>query len=530
MQNLVKLLLKKNKIAFDKAELEFQIKSHPSYPSLHAITGVLGHFNISNVAAKIPNTKEVIEDLPSCFIAQLNINGHNGLFTIEKKEGLFNCFDELGKHKAINTDKFLEAFTGIILAVEQTDNTATRKEKPRINSSLYVIIASLCLLLVYVNSVWDIMPITVFLLSVVGILISVSILQQELGIKNPIGEAFCTSNSDKKNCHAVLASNGARFFGNKKLSDLSMMYFTGYSLAVFLLSIQGYSLNLVYAISLLALPITLYSIYYQGVVLKTWCLLCLSIVALLWIQAVIPLAFQSFSFSNIAIVPIEILIVLSAFIISYALWSCFKPEYEASIQNKHYKIDYFKFKKDYTVFSSLLKQGSQIETQVEGSQDIIFGNPNSNVEILIVTNPFCGHCKPVHSIIEDVLSRYADDVKIIIRFNINLSDLESDAFKIVSSILHFYKTNEIEKCKQAMHDAYSGMHFKDWEKKWGNLAIDKETYHEILKQQKDWCTNSGLNFTPVILINGYAYPRVYDRKDLIFFIEDLSEAYNNTNN
>ena len=43
---IVKKLLSKNAISFDKKELDFQIQSHPSYPSLHAITGVLDHFNI----------------------------------------------------------------------------------------------------------------------------------------------------------------------------------------------------------------------------------------------------------------------------------------------------------------------------------------------------------------------------------------------------------------------------------------------------------------------------------------------------
>ena len=72
MQKIAALLLKKNAISFDKEELFFQIQSHPSYPSLHSITGVFDHFNIENIAARVPKTQEVLDQLPNSFIAQIN--------------------------------------------------------------------------------------------------------------------------------------------------------------------------------------------------------------------------------------------------------------------------------------------------------------------------------------------------------------------------------------------------------------------------------------------------------------------------
>ena len=83
--NLVQKLLKKNQISFDKEELSFQIQSHPSYPSLHAITGVLDHFNIENVAADVPQNTETLLQLPNCFIAQINTEQGKDLVVIERK-------------------------------------------------------------------------------------------------------------------------------------------------------------------------------------------------------------------------------------------------------------------------------------------------------------------------------------------------------------------------------------------------------------------------------------------------------------
>ena len=52
-----------------------------------------------------------------------------------------------------------------------------------------------------------------------------------------------------------------------------------------------------------------------------------------------------------------------------------------------------------------------------------------------------------------------------------------------------------------------------------------ETSLSILKTQKEWCSDHAKNFTPEILINGYAFPKEYKREDLFFFIEDLEELY-----
>lgn len=67
---LTKLLLL-NGIELDEKELGFQFESHPSYPSLHAITGVLNHFNIENLAIEVPRDIETLSELPNSFIAHI---------------------------------------------------------------------------------------------------------------------------------------------------------------------------------------------------------------------------------------------------------------------------------------------------------------------------------------------------------------------------------------------------------------------------------------------------------------------------
>ena len=62
-------LIKAEKIYIDKEEFVFQIQSHPSYPSLLAISDTLTFFNVENAALNI--SFEEIDLLPDNFIALL---------------------------------------------------------------------------------------------------------------------------------------------------------------------------------------------------------------------------------------------------------------------------------------------------------------------------------------------------------------------------------------------------------------------------------------------------------------------------
>ena len=126
---LVQRLLKSNKIPFDKDELAFQIQSHPSYPSLHAITGVLDHFNIENVAADVPANKETLVQLPDCFLAQINTEKGKDLVIVDRKKQDYFVYNSENKKEKHTEQEFIEKFTGIIVAVEKTEESVQPEKK-----------------------------------------------------------------------------------------------------------------------------------------------------------------------------------------------------------------------------------------------------------------------------------------------------------------------------------------------------------------------------------------------------------------
>ncbi|WP_412766881.1 hypothetical protein, partial [Tenacibaculum polynesiense] len=129
LTNLVQRLLKSNTISFDKDELIFQIQSHPSYPSLHAITGVLDHFNIENVAADVPANKETLVQLPDCFLAQISTDNRKDLVIVQRKGLDYFIYNSENKKEKYTEEEFLQKFTGIIVAVEKTGESVQPEKK-----------------------------------------------------------------------------------------------------------------------------------------------------------------------------------------------------------------------------------------------------------------------------------------------------------------------------------------------------------------------------------------------------------------
>lgn len=515
LPSLVGKLLQTNRIAFDKTELAFQIQSHPSYPSLHSVTGVLDHFKVENIAATVPASKTTLDQLPDSFMAQLD----SDLVVATKTKNGLRIYDSSTKGQVLSAEEFLEKFTGIVVAAESTEETVV-PEKPSYLSNIIWAAAGLTFLAMLVIAGATITAYLFLGLFLAGTAISAAILKQESGENSTLGNAFCGEASEKKDCDAVLNSNGASILGKYKFSDLSITYFLSLSLVSVIGILQASELTIIYFATLLSLPVTLYSIYYQWLVVKKWCLLCLSIVAILWIQASL-----TFYLADFAVVPNTLNVLLPGLIslVVFAGWTYLRAKQEALRKGQNSQVAYQKFKRNFDLFSTLLYSGEAIDTSIYDPLEIVLGNSKAPTELTIVTNPFCIHCKDVHKQVEEILGKYRDLIKITIRFNIRLEDEDSDLVRIVTRLIELNEAQGKDICLMAMSEIYGESTSEEWLEKWSDCEEPKP-YIALLKKSKNWCVENKINFTPEIRINGFSFPKAYDRPDLIYFIEELHEA------
>ena len=512
---LKKLLVKENfKINFE--ELKLQLLSHPSYPSLHAVTGVLNHFEIENLALEVPQNVETLKQLPTYFLSFLETKQF--VLVKQTRDGLELTFEDETK-KSFEVDDFISIWSGIIVVIEaenmpQTDAHFKGKEVAKGLQILSVLLI-VCFFFYVKPSLFEAIY---CILSLTGIWISVLILKQELGFYSKTVEKFCTA-APSSNCDDVLKSRGASFLGFFKLSDLSVIYFSALAIGAIIATLSSITYDAFVTISLLALPITIYSIYYQYYVVKKWCPLCLTIVLVLWLQAA-SVFFGNSSITNLEFDVLSNFILFFSLVLCGAIWLFLKPLLKKQHEFKKLEIDHYKFKRNADLFKAALNNSDYLETNIAEINEISLGNINSPLKILLVTSPSCYYCKSAHLDLEKILRKHPDEVHMTIRFNVP-EDSTHIANKVAQRLLEIYKVGNNKEINESLHSAYEEN--VDLEK-WITINGESSTsFKSTLKAQKTWCIDNRVNFTPALYINGKFFPRVYDRTDLSYFIEDLTE-------
>ncbi len=521
--NILDKLLITNKIRLNKEELKLQLLSHPSYPSLHALTGVLKHFGVPNLALQVPTDQDTLDQLPPTFIA--NVKGDKGMYLglIEKKNNTINVFTDRKQVENISNADFFESWDGIIVAVEKDE---TIKEEKATNSSKIwqwaLIIIGLGVGIALLNNTLVFEGIHYFLSSI-GLILGVLIVGHSLGIESSSTASICNL-SEKTSCDAVLNSKGAKIGGVLTLSDASIIAFAGYALVYCFALLSGIDISgIISGLSLLAIPFVLYSIYYQGSVLKKWCPLCLGIAGVLILQSItVFITGNATAFLSISIE--EVVLYIIAMLIIVSIWFMIKPLLHKKVALDKLKIESNKFKRNFSIFNTLLQENDSVVNDLQLPNEIVLGNRDSSLEVVLVTSPQCYYCKQAHTDIENILKQSSNHIKVIVRFNVNVEDTEGEGYQVTSRLLHAYNTQGELACIKMMHEVYKdNADLKQWLKRQSDIDA---SYLDVLTAQKEWCTKNNINFTPALYIQGNQYPREYDRNDLSLFIEDLLELQN----
>lgn len=518
-------LLKYNSIKVDENELEFQLLSHPTYPSLHALTGVLSHFNIDNLAMEVPKDIDTFGKLPAAFIAFLKTKNDETFVLVEKRKEKVILFYDSKTKVEMPTDEFLMLWAGIVLVVEKDEGQPEARitKKQFFNKVIqYFIIALLTVFLIIKTSIFQFLHIS---LSFIGLAMSFVIAKHELGINSFIANKFCSGVSERFDCNKVINSKAANFWGLFNFSDVGIVYFSSLTLLWIFTSKGGYSFINIILITFLALPFTIFSVLYQYFIVKKWCTLCLSVIAILWLQALSFLTLR-YEFASLSFNLMEFGLIIFPILVSVIIWRFLLLKLKKEKELSELKIEHLKFKRNYEIFKGLISKSKAYNYQIKNIQEIRLGNLNSTFNITLITNPLCGYCKETHQIIKDILHSFYKNLQVTVRFNVSLQNNSTDT-KIALRLLNLFRTDGLEKCLVAMDEIYNQLGAKDWLKKWGEP--EKGKYMQVIKSQKQWCTDNSINFTPEILINGRSFPKEYNRSDIKYFIEDLMEEFDGVN-
>lgn len=509
MVNLLKKYLQINGYNNQKEAFDDLFLSHPNYPSVFAITDSLDVLSIENLAIKVP--KEQFIDLPESFLAV-----YKGKIVFTKKTNKFVIIEnETEKQQKLTFNEFLLGWEEVIIAIEPNVNPILKKE---ITNTKWVFFILPFFALVFISTAfknYNLNSIVLLTTSIIGLIFSVFIVQEKLGIKNEIASKFCNINPNAS-CDSVIKSKKSEINKWIGFSDLPLLFF---SISTISILIQPeFSNKIVAFISLLAMPAIAYSIWLQKFELKKWCVLCLAVSFVIALQSLVFALGNETGF-NYVITDFRIFI-FSTILIS-SIWFSTKPILENKIKFEKEANELRRFKRNFDVFQFLSKDIEEYD-DFESLKGIEFGNKNAATQITLILSPSCGHCHTAFQDAYKLIQNHSEKTHLTILFNINPEN-EDNTYRIVAETLLALNEQDPQKAKEAIIDWHiNRLDLENWKQKWSiespHLLVNKE-----LQNQYYWSLKNEFNYTPVKLINGNLFPEGYELKELKYFITHFSE-------
>jgi uncharacterized membrane protein len=529
--------LKEENINLDFEEFEFQVSSHPDFPSLLAFSDALTFFKVPNVATRLD--KEQVEMLPDRFLALMLHQDHGETLTfVTRKRDQFVC--SFGKEKEeMSQEKFLESWDNIVMLAEAGDEVVESSKKSQTKGvAAGFVLASILIFVGY--ALWKGIAYTdlvFFGLILGGIYFSVEALKQNLGIESPTASKFCNA-SPTTSCDSVINSDKSALFKALSLTDMCVLFFSTLTINFIGFYVAGLLEHYFTILSLgiwLIVPVGIYSIYFQWKVEKRWCPICLSILGIVLTQAIFVYVFYGNPLASLSGVSFPLVVLLGNTLFITGIWYLIKPSLFENKSLKEFQLKALRFKRNYQLFKLALDQEKEI-VQFTGGSPLVLGNAQAPLTLHFVTNPYCKFCKESHTVIEDLLEAYGDQVRIAIGFNFNASEFKKFADKeavakerlfLHRNLVEIYKQEGVTQFMKAIGEWFQGKNIETWKAKYGRQIQDIDAVDGILDAQDEWNRQNTLNFTPALVVGSKMFPvDYYEVKDIQYFITDLLEEIN----
>jgi uncharacterized membrane protein/thiol-disulfide isomerase/thioredoxin len=490
-----------NYLKLDKQEFLFQFSSHPNYPSALAFSDTLNFMGVRNDAYELD--KEYWDELPEEFIAIVD----NSFSLVKKTGAQYSIYSD--KSKTLNKEDLHNKSTDFVLLFEKdkVEQKSVTSYKPFIYAIFAVVLAYSLLNQAWYEAVFNI-------LSLAGVYISLEIFNQKFGNTSIVIGSICGDTAGKQNvnsCNKIIHQDKTSILG-LKFSDFSLIYFIGITVLGLFFPATSFVVKGFTFVSVIAIG---YSLYIQGFVEKTFCRVCLLIISVLVAQLILGL----FLFENIHFDIKTSLLSLILWIATFSLVLYLNNTLGEKENLQKSNAKNLRFKRNYDLFKRELLENEKIT--FTNTETFSVGNQDARLRISIVSNPYCGFCKDAHKIVENLLSKYPNDISVQMRFNYSPDPQNEKFTNLISDFMYTYKNKPTQ---EFLHLVESWFETRDENKirqKTGNTS-NNEVLAPLVEMSVE-NKNAGLNFTPIILINGYQFPDKYDREDIYYFIDELTE-------
>lgn len=502
---LEKFLIRNNYTNYNRKDISLQLQTHPQNPSFRAITDTLDYFGIENVAATVP--EDSLPSMPNNFLTLIDENDPQLVLAVKKKDFVY-IYSEDEKREKYTFSDFSNIWSNEVIAIEEVSKELTKELFLKAFGGL--LIASVLVVFLMLRDVTWITSLILFL-SAIGLYVSLLLVKEKIGYRSATVHSICTSLANS-NCDEVINSKGAMLTKNISLADTSFLYF---SILIFQSIFFGFS-GVMSLVILFSIPVVLFSIYYQAIILKKWCPLCLGVAAILILLNILIIGDLNFDLSILSF--IELLMTSAILIPAYFF---IKNNIVAQKNNEEKLFAASRFKRNPDIIKNFMKEAKVVEDLRMMHNEIRLINSEAEYKIIAFTNPFCGFCKAAFESYVKIIKAHPN-VEIWIRFNTDLQNLESSSTKITVRLVELYFEKGQEYFMHAYLNWFEDKDEKDWLKKYGSPNFEEKTM-SLLKAHQHWAVNSSISYTPATIVDGEEFPSAYGYEDLTLVISDIFE-------
>jgi uncharacterized membrane protein len=506
---------------------------HPDFPSLSALSDVMTDFNVPNMATRLMPDR--LPEIPLPALAQLQVDG--GVFAPVRKVG--NTVEWLHTQRGWQSDSYIDfvhKWTGVALLIEPNATSGEREyaqnRRRELIDSLripFIVSAVLVCLGVVLWSLLQKFPFTSHLpyygllaTKLAGTIVSGMLVWYSIDSQNSFLQKVCRINRSS-NCQNILQSPAAKVTEWLSWSEIGLFYFAGSLIALAKGMWTGNSTQLttlhttLFTLTFLSLPYTFWSIYYQWRVAREWCVLCLTVQVLLWVEfglGITALNITNFSKEGNSLLEydfssVSVLYLVGTFAVVPAFWALFKGHLQKSTRYDSLFREFQKLKFDSDYLSGLMSKQQILPPIFEGMKVITLGNPNAENSLIMVISPTCAACRRNHLEIKKIVeSNNVLQVQIILAAGFSDEDIAS---KVARQILSL-PTN---KMAEALHEWFetAGKHYEEWsEQTKGNYQNEVEI--QQLQLHIRWIELAGVLTAPTTFLNGVKLPKFYQVREL----------------
>jgi len=502
--------------------IEKYLSLHPDDHSLLSYQDALSEWNIENAVVK--SNADQLHELPVPHVAFINVDG--GKFTIVTgitNDQIFRYEPGAGAIKEERSD-YIRSWDGVVLLAEANEKSGEkdfyekRKSELLRNSRIPLCIAAFVMAILALIYLSNILysgghVIGLFALNLVGLVTCLLLLGQSFANENRFLQKLCHV-SRKTNCGKILNGKAAYITRWLSWSEVGFVFFTTSTVALlFSFFVSGneshYTATAMVVITL-ALPFSIYSVFYQARVAKTWCILCLTVMVVFWLEFALFLnAFEVGTF-QIRLPDLKtFLIWLLGASLPIGVWSLLKQNLVRANQLKTTKIELDRMKSNMSIFKSLLGEQHRMPALTSELAPVCLGQPNMLHTLTVVSSLTCPPCAQLFLQIENLLS-IGRDINCQILFA-----TEGYPDNIGDTVARKILSLEPVRQRHALRLWYGleNKSIQNWERETGWIEERGFSRHH-LDLQNEWIQEAAIDRTPTVFFDGFRVPDTYSFADL----------------